>query len=220
MNQSGDSKKGLLTEVRLTLRGMRSSKLMPIFILALILLLALFLRSYYAYGIASDNGWLMSGGSDSYYYHRLIEHAVTTGDHLHIDPTLNFPDGARNPRPPLYTFSVAVPSVVFQPLFGNMDDSVGFFFVTSSAIWGALTIIPVYLIAKDIFGRRVGYLAALFLAIMPSDVERSVATLCDHDPFALFFIVLTAYFLMKALKLADASKWLKNGGAPSPSAPA
>lgn len=189
-------------------------KLTPVLVIAVILLLALFLRSYYVYGIAADNGWLMSGGSDSYYYHRLIEYGATTGDHLHIDPMLNFPDGARNPRPPLYTFSAAVPAVIFQPLFGNLDDSIGFFFITSTAMWGALTIIPVYLIAREIFGRRTGYLAALFLAIMPSDVERSVATLCDHDPFALFFIVLTVYFLMKALKAADTSNWVENWRSP------
>jgi len=208
VNQSAGSTGGLLRSVRLRVKEIASKRYAPILIIALILLLALFLRSYYVYGLASDNGWLMSGGSDSYYYHRLIDNAATTGEHLHRDPMLNFPDGARNPRPPLYTFSVAVPAVIFQPLFASLDDSVGFFFIMSSAFWGALTVIPVYLIAKEIFGRRTGYLAALFLAIMPSDVERSVATLCDHDPFALFFIVLTVYFLMKALKAANTSRWV------------
>jgi dolichyl-phosphooligosaccharide-protein glycotransferase len=212
--QSAGSTGGFLSAVRGRFKGIGYSRLMPVLIIALILLLALFLRSYYSYGVASENGWLMSGGSDSFYYHRLIEQAATTGEHLHFDPMLNFPDGARNPRPPLYTFSVAVPAVVFQPMFGDLTDSIGFFFITSTALFGALTIIPVYLIAKEIFGRRSGYLAALFLAIMPSSVERSVATLCDHDAFALFFIVLTVYFLMKSLKAADTSKWVEKWTSP------
>lgn len=182
----------------------------PILIVTLIFLLALFLRSYFAYDLSASNDWLMSGGSDSYYYERLINYAVETGEHLHWDAMINFPDGARNPRPAFYTFSVAVPAAAFQELFSSTSDSVGFFFIWSSAFWGALTIIPTYLIGRELFGRRTGYIAALFLAIMPTHVERSVATLADHDPFVLFFIVLTIYFLMKSLKAANNSKWIDN----------
>ena len=182
----------------------------PILIVTLIFLLALFLRSYYAYDLSASNDWLVSGGSDSYYYERLIYHAVETGEHLHWDAMLNFPDGARNPRPAFYTFSVAVPAAAFQELFSSTADSIGFFFIWSSALWGALTIIPTYMIGREIFGRRTGYIAALFLAIMPTHVERSVATLADHDPFVLFFIVLTIYFLMKSLKTANNSKWINS----------
>jgi len=196
--------------MRIRMKGLRSSKFMPLFIVLLVFLLALFLRAYFAYDLSASNGWLMSGGSDSYYYQRLMDHGAQTGEHLYIDPMLNYPDGARNPRPPLFTFSVAAPAVFAQGLFNSLDDSLGFFFIMSSAIWGALTVIPIYLIAKEIFGRRAGYVAALFLAIMPSHVERSVATLCDHDPFALFFIVLTVYFLMKAMKATETSRWIEN----------
>jgi dolichyl-diphosphooligosaccharide--protein glycosyltransferase len=196
--------------MRLRMKELRSSKFMPLFIVLLVFLLALFLRAYFAYDLSASNGWLMSGGSDSYYYHRLMDHAAQTGEHVYMDPMLNYPDGARNPRPPFFTFSVAAPAVLFEGAFSTLADSLGFFFIMSTAIWGALTVIPVYLIAKEIFSRRAGYVAALFLAIMPSHVERSVATLCDHDSFALFFIVLTVYFLMKAMKATEASKWVEN----------
>ena len=199
-----------VSAMRLRLKDLRASKMMPLLIVLLVFLLALFLRAYFAYDLSASNGWLMSGGSDSYYYQRLMDHAAQTGEHLYIDPMLNYPDGARNPRPPLYTFSVAAPAVLFQGAFSTLTDSLGFFFIMSSAFWGALTVIPIYLIAKEIFGRRAGYVAALFLAIMPSHVERSVATLCDHDPFALFFIVLTVYFLMKAMKATETSRWVEN----------
>lgn len=208
--QSAGSASRFVSAMRLRMSELQGSKMTPLLLVLLIFLLALFLRSYYAYDLSASNDWLMSGGSDSYYYHRLMEHAVQTGEHLHIDPSLNFPDGARNPRPPFYTFSVAAPAVLFQGLFSSATDSLGFFFIMSSAFWGALTVIPIYFIAKEIFGRRAGYVAALFLAIIPSHVERSVATLCDHDPFALFFIVLTVYFLMKALKATDNSKLVEN----------
>jgi len=208
--QSAGNASRFASAMRLRMKELRASKMMPLFIVLLVFLLALFLRAYFAYDLSASNGWLMSGGSDSYYYQRLMDHGAQTGEHLFIDPMLNYPDGARNPRPPFYTFSVAAPAVFAQGLFNSLDDSLGFFFIMSSAFWGALTVIPIFLIAKEIFGRRAGYVAALFLAIMPSHVERSVATLCDHDPFALFFIVLTVYFLMKAMKATETSKWVEN----------
>ena len=198
--------------MRLRLRSIDRSKWTPIVVVALIFIFALFLRSYFAYDLSASNGWVVSGGSDSYYYQRLMETAAEKGQHLHWDEMLNYPNGARNPRPPLYTFSVAVPAVVFSGLFPSLDDALGFFLVWSTAFWGALTVIPAYYIGKDMFGRRVGYVSALFLAIVPAHVERSVASLADHDPFALFFIVLTIFFMMKALRVANNSKWIDDWG--------
>jgi len=197
-------------ELRAKLGDALRANFIPLLIVCLIFLLALFLRGYFAYDISASNDWIVSGGSDSYYYQRLMDHAAETGEHLHYDDMLNYPDGARNPRPPFYTFSVAVPAVFLQGMFDSISDSLGFFLIWSSAFWGALTIIPTYLIARELFGRKTGYIAALFLAILPTHVERSVATLADHDPFVLFFIVLTVYFLMKAMKAANNSKWVEN----------
>jgi len=208
--QFGESAISFLSALRIRLRSVVSANLTPILIVMLIFLFALFVRSYFGYDMAASNDWLMSGGSDSYYYKRLVEHATETGEHLHWDSMLNFPNGARNPRPPLYTFSVAVPAVFSEGLFSIASDSSGFFLIWSTAFWGALTVIPTYLIARDLFGRKTGYIAALFLAILPTHVERSVATLSDHDPFVLFFIVLTIYFLMKAMKTANNSAWVEN----------
>ena len=178
----------------------------------MIFLFALFLRSYFAYDLSASNGWIVSGGSDSYYYQRLMETAAEKGQHLYWDDMLNYPYGARNPRPPLYTFSVAVPAVVFSGLFPSLEDALGFFLIWSTAFWGALTVVPAYYIGRDTFNRRVGYVAALFLAILPAHVERSVASLADHDAFALFFIVLTIFFFMKALRVSNNSRWIENWG--------
>ncbi|MEM3037871.1 MAG: carboxypeptidase regulatory-like domain-containing protein [Thermoplasmata archaeon] len=198
--------------MRLRLKNIDKSKWTPIVIVAMIFLFALFLRSYFAYDLSASNGWIVSGGSDSYYYQRLMETAAEKGQHLHWDDMLNYPAGARNPRPPLFTFSVAVPAVVFSGLFSSLGDALGFFLIWSTAFWGALTVVPAYYIGRDMFGRRAGYVSALFLAIVPAHVERSVASLADHDSFALFFIVLTIFFIMRALKVSNSSKWVEDWG--------
>ena len=178
--------------------------------LLLIFVLALFVRAYYGYSMAIDNGYIVSGGSDSYYWRRIIDFHVGTGHQLYWDDLSNYPDGIRNPRPPFFSMMIAVPAVLAQGLFSSLDDSVGWFFIWSTAFWGAATVIPTYFMGKEAFGRRAGLVAAFFLAIMPSHVQRSVASEADHDSFLLFFIVLTFYFLLKAVKTQQHRKWVEN----------
>jgi asparagine N-glycosylation enzyme membrane subunit Stt3 len=179
-----------------------------LFMLFFIFLLALFIRAYFAYDISESNGYLVSGGSDSYYWKRIIDYSTETGKQLFWDPLTAYPDGIRNPRPPLYSMSVVVPGVIAQDLFSSLSDAVGFMFIWSTAFWGSLTVVPTYFLGKETFGKRAGLVAAFFLAVMPSHVQRSVLSNADHDAIILFFIVLTFYFLLKAVKNQDQKRWV------------
>ena len=77
----------------------------------LIFFIALFVRSYFAYGPAVNNSstkgeLLVSGGSDSYYHKHIIDQILK--DHRQFgvgpgtEPLLNYPIAAKNPRPPLF----------------------------------------------------------------------------------------------------------------------
>ncbi len=181
-----------------------------LFMLFFIFVLALFIRSYFGYEMAASNGYLVSGGSDSYYWQRIIHYSADTGKQLYWDPLLNFPDGIRNPRPPLFSMSVVVPATIAQGMFGSLDDALGWTFMWSTAFWGALTVVPTFFLGKETFGRRAGLVAAFFLAIMPSHIQRSVLSDADHDAIILFFIVLTFYFLLKAVKAQDHRRWVES----------
>jgi dolichyl-phosphooligosaccharide-protein glycotransferase len=185
-----------------------------LFMLFFIFLLALFVRAYFAYDISQDNGYIVSGGSDSYYWRRIIDYSADTGKQLFWDPLTAYPDGIRNPRPPLYSMSVVVPGVISQNLFGSLDDAIGFMFVWSTAFWGALTVVPTYFLGKEVFGKRAGLVAAFFLAVMPSHVQRSVLSNADHDAIILFFAVLTFFFLLKAVKNQSQKRWVENWRSP------
>jgi len=178
--------------------------------LVFVFLLALFVRSYFAYDISADNGYIVSGGSDSYYWRRIIDYNAETGENLFFDPLLNYPHGGVNPRPPFYSMSVAVPAVFAQGMFDSLSDSIGFMLIWSTAFWGALTVIPVYFLGKETFGRRAGLAAAFFFAVMPAHVQRSVLSNADHDSIVLFFIVLIFYFLLKAVKTQDHKRWVSS----------
>jgi dolichyl-diphosphooligosaccharide--protein glycosyltransferase len=181
-----------------------------VFMLLFIFVIALFVRSYFGYETASENGYIWSGGSDSYYWGRILEYNSETGKQLYWDPLTNYPDGIRNPRPPFFSFSIVVPAAFIQDMFSSMDEAVLWTFMWSTAFWGALTVVPTYFLGKETFGRRAGLAAAFFLALMPSHVQRSVLSDADHDSFILFFIVLTFYFVLKAVKSQEHRRWVES----------
>ena len=142
-----------------------------VLILVAIIFIALFVRSYYGYATSVDNGFLVAGGSDSYYHMRVIEHVQDTGEHLVHDPLLNYPMGIRNMRPPLYDWSVAVTGTVLSGISGlSLNDATGFVLVLSTPFWSALTIIPLFMLTRAAFGTRAGLLASLLFALMPTSM--------------------------------------------------
>ena len=182
-----------------------------VLILVAIIFIALFVRSYFGYSTAVDNGFLVGGGSDSYYHQRVIDYVQETGSHLVNDPMLNYPLGMRNARPPLYDWSVAITGQLLSGISGmDIDAATGYALLSSTAIWGALTCIPVFMITREAFGNRAGLLAALLLAIMPGHIQRSVFANADHDAMILFFVVFAFYFLLRALMSIRGTKWVES----------
>lgn len=184
-------------------------------ILVAIFALGFFARAYYGLEPATEDGFILSGGSDSYYHHYVITEATDTGDHHFWDNMLNYPVGTRNPRPPLYDWSVSLMGIGLSPFFdGDTFTSTFYVFLFSTAFWGALTIFPTYYLGKEAFGRKAGLIAAFLLAIMPGHIQRSVLTNADHDAITLFFIVTTFFFFLKALKIMQQREWITSWGKP------
>ncbi len=179
------------------------------FILALIVIFAFFLRTYWAVGPSLQQGFAVSGGSDSYYHEKIIFYIINSRHQLLNDPMLNYPIGVDNPRPPLFHWGIVMLSYVFYP-FMNPYDAALLALIIFPAIWGSLTIIPLYLLGKEAFNKKAGLLAAFFLAIMPAAITRSVATQADWDAFDLFFITWSFYFFLRALKTVNYKYWIRD----------
>ena len=179
--------------------------------LALVLIfgISLFLRFYFVYGLAFPQG-LYTGGSDSYYWERALRYSYDTGKDLAWDPLLNYPVGLPNPRPPLFPwFSLALGRTI-APLFGDAWEAVVWVLLASTGLFGALTVFPTYLLAKEAFGRRAGLVAAFLLGVSAAHLGRSQATDADHDAFTLFFVVCTFYFYLRALRSLRTRRWVEN----------
>lgn len=183
-----------------------------------IFFLAFFIRTYFAFDLATKYGtpYLLSGGSDAYYYGRIIDYIQTNHQHLTFDPLLNYPMGSRNPRPPIFAWSIVLIGHLLSPFVGSVNVGINYAFILSTGFWGALTIFPVYLIGRDTFGKKAGMAAAFLLAISSGHLQRSPITNGDHDAIYLFFIVTAFYFFMKALEgIPDEKNWISSYKDPS-----
>lgn len=69
-----------------------------------------------------------------------------------------------------------------------------------SILFGSLSIIIIYLLGKEMFSKKVGFLAALILTFSPYYL---INTLAEMDIAMNFFILLSAYLFLKGLKEED-----------------
>jgi len=74
-------------------------------------------------------------------------------------------------------------------------------------IIAAITLYLCYLLGKELFNKTVGLITAAFLAIMPSEfLHRSLLGYADHHALEVMLMVLTLYFIVKAIK-ANQKVW-------------
>eukprot|EP01100_Stratorugosa_tubuloviscum_P015335 TRINITY_DN8745_c0_g1_i1.p1 TRINITY_DN8745_c0_g1~~TRINITY_DN8745_c0_g1_i1.p1 ORF type:complete len:722 (+),score=330.85 TRINITY_DN8745_c0_g1_i1:40-2205(+) len=66
-------------------------------------------------------------------------------------------------------------------------------------LFASNTAIVTYLFGKEVFDKRVGLLAAAFIAIVPGYISRSVAGSYDNEGIAIFALINTYYLWVKAV---------------------
>jgi len=79
----------------------------------------------------------------------------------------------------------------------SLIDTVGAYF---PAILGALTIIPVYFIGRELFSKGAGVFAAILIAVLPGEwLGRSILGFTDHHVAAVLFSTTMMLFLILAI---------------------
>ena len=176
-----------------------------------IFLLALFLRTYFNVSEATDNGFKMTGGSDPYYHKRAVDWVIHKHEHLGFDPMLNYPIGIPNPRPPVFDWSLALTGIIVSPFFGgNVDRATWWATEFMPALWGALIVIPVYLIGRESFNKRTGLIGAFFISLMPGHIGHTTFALADHDAFIMFFVAVAIYYFQRAVNTLRDGEFVKD----------
>ncbi|MHA2243749.1 MAG: STT3 domain-containing protein [Candidatus Hodarchaeales archaeon] len=68
------------------------------------------------------------------------------------------------------------------------------------ALMGALTCVAIYFLGKELGNKKVGILAALFLAISAGHLQRTVVGFFDNESLGILFLILTLYFYARSLR--------------------
>lgn len=195
-----------------------------------IVALAFFLRAYWNVQAAHPDGstFVLSGGSDPYYHKRAVDCIVygdVNGDcggseawtHFLRDPFLNYPFGSINPNPPLYQWSIAVMGAALDPIHpGTFDEALWWATITSPAIWGALAVLPIYFLGRELWSRKAGLIAAFFWAVSTTSIDHTSLGDADHDAMLMFFAVLSFLFYVKMLNAFRGNEtWVTSWGSGS-----
>ncbi|MDI6859011.1 MAG: oligosaccharyl transferase, archaeosortase A system-associated [Methanocellales archaeon] len=166
--------------------------------------LALYIRAVLPYNSVFVGDIVRFGGNDPWYHMRLVENTIRNFPHrIFFDPYTHFPVGDVLHFGPLYDQMIAFIALLIG--FGSPSqhtiEVVGAYF---PAIMGALVVLPVYFIGKEIFDKRVGLLSALVVAILPGQfLSRSLLGFTDHHVAETLFSTLTIVFFIIAIRRAE-----------------
>ena len=172
-------------------------------ILTLLIGIALYLRVYLPYDHVFSGEWIKFTGVDAYYHMRLVDNLLSHfPQHITFDPYTFYPHGHTIGWPPFFDGLLA--GIIWLIGLGSPSqhtiDVVGVYF---PAILGALTLIPVYFIGKELFNRWVGVLSAGLVTLLPSGfLSKSILGFTDHHVAETLFTTVTILFLILAIKSA------------------
>jgi dolichyl-diphosphooligosaccharide--protein glycosyltransferase len=180
--------------------------------LGIIMVLAFLLRSVFNIDAGFDAATArhLLTGNDPYYHWVTTSHVLETGRNLDFDSAINYPEGAVNHNPPLWTWLSALVAVVLKGL--GVTDPVGTALNVMVAVWGALCAIPMYMIGRDLWGRKAGLWAAFFLALSAPHITRSFWGYADHDAVSIFFILLAVAFLVRGFRASHHKVYVERWG--------
>jgi oligosaccharyl transferase (archaeosortase A-associated) len=184
-------------------------KLPPIVVVGIILAalcgIALYIRIALPYDQIFVNDWVLFRETDAYYYIRNIEVLVHNFPHFNsFDPYILYPGGGGGLARPFFPWLIA--GIILLVSHGapalHTIEVVGAYM---PAILGALTLIPVYFIGKELFNRWVGVISAALVAILPGEfLHRSLLGFTDHHVAETLFSAVCTLFLIMAIKRARA----------------
>ncbi len=164
-----------------------------------------------AMNAAGTGEWDMTGGSDPWYMKRAIDYILAQNSHFVIDMDRAYPVGSINPRPPLFSWTLALGGVLLDPfLEGDVHDAAWWSIAGMPAVYGALTVLPIAATCKRFFGTGAGAIGAWLIALMPGHVSHSTFALADHDAFVIFFMSLGFYFWLCAVDSIGSDKLLED----------
>lgn len=168
--------------------------------LLLAMLFSFYLRAIIPLGrVFVGDKVIFSSETDAWYHMMLAKGTVINLQRLWFDPMTYFPHGTSIPWGPFLDWAITILSYIIGLGHPSMHtvDAVGAFM---PAILGALVVIPVYFIGREIGGKSCGLISALIAAVLPGQYfSRTTLGFTDHHAAEIFLSTLTIMFVVLAL---------------------
>ncbi len=177
------------------------AKLITGILVALCFGVALFIRVYFPYEQVFGGEGIKFTGVDVYYHMRLIDNLVHNFPHLiRFDPFFIYPVAGPLSTPPFFHWLLG--GIIWTVGLGSpgqhLTDVIGVYF---PAILGALTVVPVYFIGRELVGRWAGVISAGLLAVLPGEfLGRSILGFTDYHVAEVLVTTTLMMFLIFAVK--------------------
>jgi dolichyl-diphosphooligosaccharide--protein glycosyltransferase len=211
MPDSAESDEGVVRSVRegdtadSVLDLLRDWYHVPALLAVFVVMLAIRLQSYDRF---LRGGEVLFSGNDAWYHLREVRYTVrnwpTT---MPFDPWTYFPYGTSVGQfGTLYDQLVATAALIVG-LGSPGDTLVAKALLVAPAIFGALAVIPAYLIGKRLAGRLPGLFGAALLALLPGMfLQRTVVGVADHNGAEPFFMGMAVVALLGAFAVSEREK--------------
>lgn len=173
-------------------------------ILGVIVIVAFLLRFVFAYSVSADGDFALSGGTTAQYHLHVIE-SILNGTYSLTDSSVNYPIGGSLYIPPIMDFLAAGVATIVQ---GGMSTTEAASLAVGllNPIFGALLCIPVFLIAKELYDKTTGLVAALVVAFLSMPISTSVFSSGNEYALAALLLAFMAYFAVRMMKVIDSEE--------------
>ncbi|MFC1921361.1 oligosaccharyl transferase, archaeosortase A system-associated [Chloroflexota bacterium] len=185
--------------------GKINPKLITVAVLVIMFIISLCIRAVLpGEKIFSDVG-IKYSSADAYYNMRQVDNlAYNYPDYTDADPYFIYPRenfGQTGVR--FFSWLLATVSWIVG-LGSPTQRIIDVVAVYMPALFGALMVIPVYIIGKELFNRWVGLFSAGLIAILPGEfLGRSILGFTDYHIAEVLFTTVTMMFLIMAIKRAS-----------------
>ncbi len=165
--------------------------------------IALYLRAYLPHDHVFVGDWIKFTSIDAYYQMFLVDNIAHNFPHTTtFTPYLIYPGGSNLGG--IHFFNWLLAGIIWVVSLGSPTehtvDVIGVYF---PAVLGALTVIPVYFIGKELFNRWAGVISAGLIVLLPGEfLGRSMLGFTDYHIFETLLTTVTILFLILALKTA------------------
>ncbi len=173
--------------------------------LLVIVAVAFLIRFCFAYGISIGDNYALSGGTSAASHRRIIVEILYGTYNPGSEAALNYPYGAKSIYGPLFDYCCAAWAKLFSALGMSYDASAGAALAWNPPIFGAITCIPVFMLATKMFkgDKIIGLTAAAFYCLFPVLIMTTPFSYGTEMAFLCFLVVGLTTFVVFAFSAID-----------------